>query len=259
MKRIVTLVNTLVGINSKVYSNHTAFWCHNIRKFPDVDFKFFTPWRMSIDMARNTAAKMALEYEAEYLLFIDDDVLIPTDTLEKLLAPDADIVAGVVPVRGYPFNLMAFKRVAGELPHFNELPKIKVEGRDDEVLKDPVTQDDGLAAVGFSCCLIKTSLLKRIPQPYFITGPRNTEDIYFCVKAHEILERLKINDPTVQSLKIALATSVQPGHLLDPQPIEYSTIDVYKELFETLVPGITVEQNQGKRDINYIKANMAKL
>ena len=39
------------------------------------------------------------------------------------------------------------------------------------------------SAVGFSFCLIKMDVLLKCPKPFFITGPKNTEDIYFCIKS----------------------------------------------------------------------------
>lgn len=260
--RMTVCVNTLNSVSSFVYSNHIAFWCETMRKFPkpEHEFFFFTPPRMSIDMARNTAAKFALEHECDYLLFIDDDVLIPPDTIEKLLAPNADIVAGLVIIRGYPFNVMAFKRSEGGLDYFNDLPKVKISDTPEiyrEVLKDPVTQDDGLAAVGFSCCLIKMDLIRKIPPPFFITGPRNTEDVFFCSKASETLKTLGLSP-----LSIALATNLQPGHFLHAEPIEWRTIDIMKQMYEDLDPEGTDHINraiQKDRDASYVKKNMAGL
>lgn len=44
---------------------------------------------------RNMAAKVALECEADYLLFLDDDVLVPpNNALKLLLECEADVAAG---------------------------------------------------------------------------------------------------------------------------------------------------------------------
>lgn len=277
MKRVTVLVNTLNNVNSFVYSNHIAFWCYTKKIFPDVDFKFFTPPRMSIDMARNTAAKIALETDSDYLLFIDDDVLIQPYTLPVLLSAKADITAALVIIRGYPFNVMAFKRdEKGNLPYFNDLPTVDIEiepainpdgnglGRDaiiKKVLKDPVTQEDGLAAVGFSCCLIRCDLLKKVKPPYFITGPRNTEDIYFCLKAKDTIDQLRFNNLDEPELKIAMVTSLQPGHFLHPEPIEWATIDIFKSFYEDLYPDHVKQlaTDQDRRDENYIVKNLKGL
>jgi hypothetical protein len=76
-------------------------------------------------------------------------------------------------------------------------------------------------AVGFSCCLIKTSLLKSLNKPYFITGVSNTEDIYFCMKARD-----KYPD-----LQIVADTSIACGHILSAEIIEPANLINYREYF----------------------------
>ncbi len=257
--KTLVLVNTLNAVSSFIYSNHIAFWCWNKVHLPDMEFEFFTPPRMSIDMARNMAAKIALEKECDYLLFIDDDVLIPAYTLPVLISANADITAALVIIRGYPFHVMAFKHEDKELPFFDELPTVIINDR--EVLKDPVTQEDGLAAVGFSCCLIRTALLRKMRTPYFITGPRNTEDVYFCLRARDTINTLRLNDDSIPPLSINLVTSIQCGHFLHPEPIEYRTIDIFKQLYEELDPNLKAnsERPQDQRDIDYIKRNLGTI
>ena len=51
-----------------------------------------------------------MDQEAEYLLFLDDDVLVPMDGLQKLMDCNSDIAAGNVCIRGYPFDYMFFER-----------------------------------------------------------------------------------------------------------------------------------------------------
>ena len=255
MKTLI-LVNVLRNIDSVVYSNHIAFWSFTKAMYPKSEgheFILFTPPRMSIDMARNSAAKEAMRHECDYLMFIDDDILIPPNTFKSLLDAQADISAGLVIIRGYPFHVMAFKHAEGHLTYFDELPKVEViynENEKIEAIKDPVTREDGLAAVGFSCCLIKVSILKKIPPPFFVSGPYNTEDIYFCDKVREF----------VPDVNISLVTHIQPGHMLFSEPIEYVTIDLFKEFYETLQPELkNFEKIENSRTTEYIKANLKKL
>jgi glycosyltransferase involved in cell wall biosynthesis len=131
-KRVFVLVNTLQSVNSNVYANHCHFFTYSAKNIPGIKFEFWTPERMAIDTARNTAAQMAMEMNCDYLMFIDDDVMVPPDTLEKLLLADKDIIAGLVIIRGYPFNNMAFKykentikdgKEVRNLDFFNDLEK----------------------------------------------------------------------------------------------------------------------------------------
>ena len=54
---------------------------------------------------------VALENEVDYVVFIDDDVLLPTDidSLGRLKSANKHIIAGWTVIRGYPYNNMFFK------------------------------------------------------------------------------------------------------------------------------------------------------
>ena len=227
--RVTILVNTLQSVNSFVYSNHIAFMCETIRRYPQKDSIFFlTPNRMSIDTARNFAAKVAMENDCDYLMFIDDDVLVPPDALDRLIELDSDIAAGLVIIRGYPFNVMLFdftensKPENPQLRYYNHLPK-----NEDGTLVKKVK----CAAVGFSCALIGVGLLKALEPPYFITGLNLTEDVYFCLKALE----------THPDVEIYADTSIQCGHLLNPEPIEWGTREKMQEFYKPFIV-----ENDGK-------------
>jgi len=138
---------------------------------------------MSIDNMRNNAAKIALENNCDYLMFIDDDVIIRPDTLDSLLEADKDIIMALTFVRGWPFPPMFFK--ASE--------NLTTDKRKETLIfyEDYVPDEHGLvkcAAVGFSCTLLKMDVVKAINPPYFITGPHHTEDVYFCLKARYSLD-----------------------------------------------------------------------
>lgn len=229
--RIFVLVNVLNNVSSYVYDNHIGFFLYTLRALPNVEFRFWTPPRMSIDNARNQAAIYAMQTECDYLMFIDDDVLIPEDTLVKLLQADKDIIAGLVMIRGFPFNVMAFKweenNGKSHLGYYNDLP-----------------QERGIVecdAVGFSCCLIKTDIIKALEPPYFVTSRTNTEDVYFCLKVKDML------DPKPG---IYMHTDVECGHILNPLPITFSN---KKKMYDFYAPSFEKEP-EFKRDQAYIDA-----
>lgn len=247
--KIVILVNTLQSVNSFVYANHIEFFVKTVKKDPTIEFQFFTPHRMSIDAARNHAARIALETEADYLMFIDDDVLIPANTLELLLAAQKDIVAGLVVIRGLPFNNMAFKFISEtELIYYNDIPlaspcasehtnyDIKCDSCRETSLQELVKVD----AVGFSCCLINCDVLRSMEPPYFVTGVNHTEDIYFCLKSREL-------EPAPE---IYLHTGVECGHLLNPEPVEWRTRKKMQEFYNSGV-------KEYSRDLAHIERCLA--
>jgi hypothetical protein len=240
--KVMILVNTLQNVASYVYGNHIGFFVWTTKNRPDIEIIFYTPQRMTIDMARTMAAKQALVDECDYLMFLDDDVLVPPDALDKLIKADKDIVAGLVIIRGYPFNVMAFKFFEDKdhnrnLTYFNELEKdVELQECD---------------AVGFSCCLIKTDVYKEMEPPYFVTGPYNTEDVYFCLKAQDMRDDNGIKP------SIFLHTGVQCGHMMPPEAVEWAVRDkmksYYKEQADMMAAKIPV------RDATYLNRSLNAL
>lgn len=215
-EKIVICINSLTLSQQAAYSNHIQLFYRLGRHYTKYDFALWNPPRMSIDRSKNGAAELALDIEAKYLLIIDDDVLIPTpfDFLDKLIALDAPIAAADVLIRGYPFDHMFFKYTENGkgLRTVSKLPRNHTRGRFE------------VDAVGFSCCLITTELLKGLSKPYFVTGINNTEDIYFCVKARD-----KYPD-----CKILVDTSLICGHILWNEVIDSHNKAAYKQYFERL-------------------------
>lgn len=288
--KILVLVNTLQSVQSFIYANHIDFFVWTAKNRPDIEFVFYTPHRMSIDNARNTAADLAMKAECDYLMFIDDDVMIPKNTLDLLLKADKDIIAGLVIIRGMPFNVMAFRWQDLGVPQedrpkedekrsltfYNDLPLRtpcgpRTEG--DEVISHSRfdincpeclkigLHPDGLQpvidvdAIGFSCALIKTDVLHQLTTPYFITGRHHTEDVYFCMKVKTEL----VGTETNAAPTIAMHTGVMCGHLLNPEPIEWS---VRKRLSDFYAPEVAKEKEAAQgfhRDMGYIEKCLANL
>jgi len=216
--KILVGCNLLTSVQSMAYIPHMSFWYRLGKNHPDWDIVAYTPRRASIDGMRNTAAQFALEQECDYLFFYDDDVILPYGVLESLLETGADIAAGVTMIRSYPFKPMAFK-----YEDTKDGGKQLVDYLD---YADHV-DDNGIVecgAIGFSCVLIKVALLKEIPKPYFVTGSRNTEDVYFCVRAKE-------HKPTV---KIIMDTKVPTMHLLDQYAISPENVEEFCMLEKSL-------------------------
>lgn len=213
-------INTLTDIEQMVYSNHIQFFYRLGKHYPNDTFILFAPRRMSIDRARNLAAKLALESGCDNLLFIDDDVIVPINMLDKLLAADKDIVAGWTIIRGYPFKNMFFK--------FDDAKR-------DLSPMEGVERSSGVIdvdAVGFSTCLIKTELLKKIPAPWFVTGPTNTEDIYFCLKARQY----------VPDCTICVDTGIETCHLVGPEFVAPHNREDLMKFMESQDPSLLVKE-----------------
>jgi len=221
MSKTLIGINVLESVNSHVYANHIKFFTNLKIASPEDQFVLFTPYRMAIDSMRNAAAKIAIEHKCDYLMFIDDDVIIKPETYSVLKAANKDCIMALTYIRGYPFAPMFFKA-------FNQITD--GDGTVREFLttyddyKDHVG-DDGIvdcAAVGFSCVLIKTELIKAVAPPWFITGQNHTEDVYFCNKARYTLEPA----PT-----ICCHTKIPTMHIMMPDGVTDYNVEKLRELY----------------------------
>lgn len=148
--------------------------------------------------SRNRLAEYAIKIGAEYLLFIDDDVIIPPNCYNKLIYwanEGYDVVSGVYYSKQIPPQPLIYRGRGN-----GYLSKWKVG----DIIKDA----DG---VGMGLILIKTDVFKKISKPWFfsVVGEKdkkaNTwvsmdESLYFCDKLKEA------------NIKILVDTSIQAIH-----------------------------------------------
>jgi hypothetical protein len=240
--RIVIGINSLVSTVHAAYSNHVQLFFKLGRKYKDEwDFIFINPPRMSIDRMRNMAAEVALQADAKYLIFIDDDVLIPFDFLDKFLIAIKQgnhVVCGNVQIRGYPFDYMMFRWDEKKTGLFTlkELAKTGLEEVD---------------AVGFSCVIIDVEkCIRPLSRPYFITTYNMTEDVTFCLK-------LMDEQPDV---KMVCDPSIVCGHILWSEIISEANRDNYTKYYESQYPEETaaarqkIEKDRGQSYLDKLKA-----
>lgn len=131
--------------------------------------------------ARNEIAREAIEGEYDAVLMVDSDTILPSDALAHLTDPVADICLAIYPRKGTICGQTELFRLG--YTNFNEQNNILISTLD---------QYDGdrfeIMGGGMGCALIRTSVLKAIPFPWFsyITYPDGSvlsEDLDFCCKA----------------------------------------------------------------------------
>lgn len=138
------------------------------------EFQFF--WGYQIDQIRNLIADWAKRYD--YLMSVDSDIVLPKDTLKKMLAADKDIISGLY-IQRIPntHTLEVYMDTPGG-GNIN-IPYEYINGRG-------IVE---IAACGMGCCLIKSEVFRKMEYPHFLyTSALNhrdtvSEDVYFCMKA----------------------------------------------------------------------------
>jgi hypothetical protein len=205
--KILIGTNSLANVPQEVYANHRAEYYTLGKKHKIVEGNLidWSSKRLSIDRMRNECAKIALNNECDYLVFIDDDMLLHPGTIDGLIESDYDIIMAHTYIRGYPFQCMSFNNQAD--PSFEGVNLVAVT---DEEIENAEKTGSGILdcyAVGFATCAIKVSILQQMQPPYFVTGQANTEDIYFCIRAKKEIGA---------NVKIGVHTKYPTAHLVDP-------------------------------------------
>ena len=125
---------------------------------------------------RNKIVDSLLECGADYLLFIDSDMVFDDDALIQLMNHKRDIVSGLAVSRIAPFNPVA--------------KDLQENGR--YVVRKGLHEGrfySDLDMVGCAFMLIKADVFKKLKKPYFAMPAYKEsvmgEDVYFCRAAKE--------------------------------------------------------------------------
>jgi cellulose synthase/poly-beta-1,6-N-acetylglucosamine synthase-like glycosyltransferase len=124
-----------------------------------------------VAIARNNGVQRAQELGADFVLFLDSDMVFPRTTLHRLLLSGKDIVGATYPKRVPPYAMLG---AAAHMPPRYEAPGL-VEMRH----------------MPTGCLLIGMKVFEALSRPYFrfgfdeLTGAIAGEDYVFCDRARE--------------------------------------------------------------------------
>lgn len=162
--------------------------------------------------ARNKIVRKADELGVDYVLMVDNDVVIPGDALKNLLEDNERVCIGFYAHRGtdnlyhgntnicriYDTNGIAYFNYPLESEYTGkELAEMKAEGR----------YKVQIHGGGLGCALIRMDVFEIIKYPWFgwshyKSGKMLSEDLYFCERCKD------------KKIKIFTDTRVNCGHLM---------------------------------------------
>lgn len=195
-----------------------AFYLGKIASEGNYEFHLATIGRLFVAKAREEFAEYAIKCECDYLFMIDDDMICPPDLFLRLVRHNVDVVAPLAFQRREPYYPVIYIQREGfdaarREPYFaNEIVKTYP--------KNTLFQCD---AVGFGAVLIKTSILKKMNVPRFMSSCPTGEDILFCYNARKA------------GFKIYCDTETKIEHLGTPTIVNeetYETANNIKKLRE---------------------------
>lgn len=194
-----------------------AFYCGKLEARSNFKFYFATIGRLFQAKAREEFARYTLELGCDYLLMIDDDMIVPVDLFERLYKHNVDIVAPLAFQRRKPYFPVIYKikqgwdEVRRERYFANEIVKTYP--------KDKLFNCD---AVGFGAVLIKRWVLEAMPKPMFMSTSPTGEDILFCYNARDAV-----------GAKVYCDTGTKIAHLGSPEVITEESFERENEMDKT--------------------------
>lgn len=191
------ITNILIGIPTAKYIECDTFKSiFNLVVPPQVKLHFQNFYGYNIAQIRNLMADYTIRNNFDYMLWVDSDIVLPSDTLLKLLSPQKDIVSGVYiqrkPEKKIP-EIYLWNSTGG-------MSNATVEDMQAPRLLE-------VAGCGFGCVLTSRKVLQDIGYPQFhyhdALDHKDTvsEDVDFCIKAKN------------KGYKIYVDTSIKCNHI----------------------------------------------
>ncbi len=153
--------------------------------------------------SRNSLAMRAIQMEADYVFWLDSDMVFKSDTLVRMMDTlkknDLDILTGLYFRRVPPYSPVLFDKLEqnGEITEFAEFNR----SPDERFV---------VGGCGFGCVLMKTDVFFDVQSKFgnmFAPMGNNGEDVAFCIRARDC------------GYKIYCEPSIVCGH------VGYSVID----------------------------------
>lgn len=144
----------LVPTRDTIYS-HFSYSLNQLIKFSTqlgLDVYTFYDSSTILLNQRNNLVKMALELQAEYVLWLDSDMVFPSSTLTRLLSHKKDIIGCNYMRRSLPLKTVTYT----DIRNWNSWVPLETD--------QDIIEVDG---TGMGCLLMKTEIFTKIKKPYF--------------------------------------------------------------------------------------------
>lgn len=177
------------------------------RDLPNLDVAIHIGYKKEQFRARNNIVDAAIANDMDYILMLDDDMIVPHNLIQKLIEHDKDVVGALYYQRGGMYHPVIMRRKS----HEKGLHTADFIDQSDPI----VNENKGLHQVdviGGGCMLFKTDVFRSILQPYFETERILGTDISICGRlqdaGHEIWVDTNIELGHVGEKKIITSRSI---------------------------------------------------
>jgi len=164
--------NGMIGVSSPEQGRYSLFWASLFgMERPKGTGACFARSAVISDN-RNKITAEALASGADWVLYLDDDHVLQTDTLKKLLDADKDVISAHYVRRQPPFWPVIMDQ---------ELENGSFTWKELDIAERGI---QSVAAVGAGCLLVKRKVLEAIPPPYWTLGQIHPsswgDDLHWC-------------------------------------------------------------------------------
>lgn len=172
------LPSILIGVPTR---EENSLILTNLKKLPiprGYAAEMYQVWGLPVDEARTAIVEEALKRKSDYLMFIDDDVILPYDAIHKLVEhiekSGVDAVSGDYPLKGIPTNSIHLQKTDNKMiKHI------------DSCIPEDIKFFESNWLIGLGCVLIDMRIFKQAQKPWFVChnqsndGSRISEDAHF--------------------------------------------------------------------------------
>lgn len=171
-------VTGIIGVPTTDTARHSAFYEQLLRLQRPANTSFSIIRGASVAENRNKTLASAKEHNAEWVFFLDDDMIPPPELLMHLLSrPAVPVLSALYVSRVTPFIPLAFHRAEENGAAFKS------------VLRPGDAGCVEVAAVGAGAMLIRRIVWDTLPHPWFTLGQIAPDawgdDLHFCKKVRD--------------------------------------------------------------------------
>lgn len=174
----------------------------------NIDTQVFMNTSTILLTQREHLADQALEYNAEYILWLDSDIYCPSSIAIKLLSYNIDVIACNYVRRQLPPKGVAYEKMYGWDKPLDFQPR------------DSLVEVEG---IGLGCFLMKTEIFRKLKKPWFEfkhcseTNDWLGEDMVLCEKIRSLGYKIMVDVNLSNDIRHLGTWAFGPDLLNQPQ------------------------------------------
>ena len=174
-EKVGVVVATWDGVKPDAYRSHIRLFTNMARRLSSDCLMFGIEDRSPIPHACNNKMQVCLDWGADWILYIDDDICPPGDAFDRLRSA-ADVVERPIVSALAFFRNPDYYPAVFKFDGWGDTPSVATPLPWFDYPRNQLTKVD---ATGFATVLIHRSVLEKMDKPWFSTPQKGTPDGVF--------------------------------------------------------------------------------